>query len=133
MQILSIFVFVHFFMVFCFRLLLGAFLKAGIKEFEISIKFCVFMIPTWIFFKKKFFGVIIALFAHFKCKCENNCTYSNILQKVKSYFFGNIYQSPFDSYWNSKKSIKLKPPNVPPFFCAAGLNYISLARAYRKY
>jgi hypothetical protein len=34
------------------------------------------------------------------------------LQKVKSYFFANIYQSPCDSYLNSKKSIKLKPPSV---------------------
>jgi hypothetical protein len=46
----------------------------------------------------KKFWVIIALFAYFKCKCEKNCTFSNILQKIKSYFFGNIYQSPFDSY-----------------------------------
>jgi hypothetical protein len=44
-----------------------------------------------IFFKKKNFGVIIALFAILKCKCEKNCTFSNILQKVKSYFFANIY------------------------------------------
>ncbi len=42
MRILSIFVFVHFFVVFCFLLLVGAFLKAGINEFEISIEFCVF-------------------------------------------------------------------------------------------
>ncbi len=49
-------------------------------------------------FKKKFCWVIIALFEYFKCKCEKNCTFSNILQKVKSYFFDNIYQSPFDSY-----------------------------------
>ncbi len=71
-----------------------------------------FFIPILIFFKKKIFWVIIALFAYLKCKCEENCTFSNILQIVKSYFFGNIYQSPFDSYWNSKKSIKLKTPSV---------------------
>ncbi len=71
-----------------------------------------FLIHILIFFKKKFFLVIIALFAILKCKCEKNCTFSNILQKVKSYFFANIYHSPCDSYWNSKKSIKLKPPNV---------------------
>ncbi len=87
MRILSIFDFVHFFMVFCFWLLLGAFLKAGINEFEISIKFCVFLIPIMIFFKEKNFWVIIALFAYFKCKCEKNYTFSNILQKEKSYFF----------------------------------------------
>jgi hypothetical protein len=34
----------------------------------------------------------------FKCKCEKNCTFSNILQKVKSFFFANIYHSPFDSH-----------------------------------
>ncbi len=45
-----------------------------------------FLIPTLIFFKKKKFWVIIALFVYFKCKCEKNCTFSNILQKVKSYF-----------------------------------------------
>jgi hypothetical protein len=27
---------------------------------------------------------------------RKNYTFSNILQKVKSYFFANIYQSPFD-------------------------------------
>jgi hypothetical protein len=42
----------------------------------------------------------------------NSKILTEILQKVKSYFFGNIYQSPFDSYWNSKKSIKLKPPTI---------------------
>jgi hypothetical protein len=67
--------------------LLGAFLKAGINEFEISIKFCVILIPILIFFKKIFLGVIIALFGFLKCKCEKNCTFSNILQKVKSIFF----------------------------------------------
>jgi hypothetical protein len=45
------------------------------------------MIPILIFIKKKMFWVIIALFAILKCKCEKNCTFSNILQKVKSYFF----------------------------------------------
>ncbi len=92
--------------------MLGAFLKAGINKFEISIKFCVFLIPILIFFKKFFFLYIIALFVILKYKCEKNCTFSNILQKVKCYFFANIYHSPCDSYWNSKKSIKLKPPNV---------------------
>ena len=48
-------------------------------------------------FQEKKFWVIIALFAYFKCKCEKNCKFSNILQKVKSYFFANIYHSPFDS------------------------------------
>jgi hypothetical protein len=77
---------------------LGAFVQVGINEFEISIKFCVFLIPILTFFKNKFFWVIIALLAYLKCKCEKNCTFSNILQKVKSYFFANIYHSPFDSH-----------------------------------
>jgi hypothetical protein len=37
-------------------------------------------------------------FPYFKCKCEKYCTFSNILQTVKSNFFANIYHSPFDSY-----------------------------------
>jgi hypothetical protein len=82
MQILSIFIFSHFFMVF-----LGAFLKAGFNEFEISIKFCSFLIHKFDIFHGKNFGVIIALFA--------DCTFSNILQKVKSY--ANIFHYPFDS------------------------------------
>ncbi len=62
----------------------------------------MFLIPIMIIFKKNFFWVIIALFAILKCKCEKICTFSNILQKVKSYFFPNIYHSPFDSHkvWN---------------------------------
>ncbi len=45
-----------------------------------------FWIPILIFLKKKIFWVIIALFAILKCKCEKNCTFSNILQKVKLIF-----------------------------------------------
>ncbi len=90
--------------------MLGAFIKAGINKFEISIKFCVFLIPI---LTLKFFWVIIALFAILKCKCEKNYTFSNILQKVKSYFFANINHSPCASCWNSKKSMKFKPPSVP--------------------
>jgi hypothetical protein len=72
--------------VFGLQLFLGAFVYVGINEFEISIKFCVFLIPILIFFKKKNLWVIIALFAILKCKCEKNCTFSNILQKVKVIF-----------------------------------------------
>ncbi len=67
-------------------------------------------------FQEKIFWVITALFAILKCKYETNCTFSNFLQKVKSYFFANIYHSPCDSFWNSKKSIKLKPPSVQPSY-----------------
>ncbi len=69
-----------------------------------------FLIPILIIFTKKKFWDIIALLHTLNAKAKKNCTFSNILQKVKSYFFGNIYQSPFDSCWISKKSIKLKPP-----------------------
>ncbi len=53
-------------------------------------------------FQEKIFGVIIALFGFLKCKWETNCTFSDILQKVKSYFFANVYHSPCDSHevWN---------------------------------
>jgi hypothetical protein len=30
---------------------------------------------------------------------RKNCTFSNILQKVKSFFFANNYHSPFDSHY----------------------------------
>ncbi len=120
--------------------MLGAFRKAGINEFEISIKFCGFLIPILIFFKKKFFWVIIALFRFLKCKCEKNCTFSNILLKVKSYFFANIYHSPSDSYWNSKKSLKLKPPTAdslnstfqaaPSCFLAASNSSLRILKSY---
>jgi hypothetical protein len=82
----------------------------GINEFEISIKFCVILIPILIFFKKKNFWVILELFAILKCKCEKNCTFSNILQKVKSYFLPisiilRVIPIKFET---------LKPPTVKP-------------------
>ncbi len=79
------------------------------QQIWIQHKILRFLIPILIFFKKKNFWVIIALFAILKCKCEKNCTFSNILQKVKNNFFANIYHSPCDSYWNSKKSVKWRP------------------------
>ncbi len=72
-------------------------LKATNQRIWNQHKILRFLIPIVIFFKKKFVLVIIALFAYFKCKCEKNCTFSNILQKIKSYFC-NIYHSPFDSH-----------------------------------
>ncbi len=86
--------------------MLGAFLKAGFNEFEISIKFCVFFIPilTFLGHNSTFcillmqMGKKLYIFKHFA--------------KSKKLFFGNIYQSPFDSHWNSPKSIKLKPPTL---------------------
>ncbi len=78
-------------------------------------------------FQEKFFWVIIALFAILKCKCEKNGTFSNILQKVKSYFFANIYHSPCDSYWNSKKIIKLKPPTAHLVIPSPAANFLKLS------
>ncbi len=73
--------------------------------FEISIKL--------IFFTKRFFRVIIpvSLFANFKCKCGKNWKFSNILQKVKSYFLPisiilRLIPNPFP------KKYKLKPPSI---------------------
>ncbi len=67
--------------------MLGAFLSRH-NETEISINFCVFWIPILIFFKKKIVCVHNSTFCilYFKCKCEKTCTFSNILQKVKSNF-----------------------------------------------
>ncbi len=67
-----------------------------------------FLIPILTFFKKKFFGVIIAQFPYIKCKCEKNCTFSNILQKVKSNFL------PISIILRliPKKVKKLKPPTA---------------------
>ena len=65
-------------------------------------------------FQEKIFWVIIALFAYFKCKCENNCTFSNILQKVKSYFFGHI------SVWfllKFQKKYKIEAPYCAVIIC----------------
>ncbi len=43
---------------------------------------------------------------------KKNVHFQTFCKKKKNYFFANIYHSPCDSYWNSKNSIKLKPPNV---------------------
>ncbi len=114
MRILSIFVFVPFFVVFCVYLLLGAFLKAGINEFEISIKFCVFDTHNDIFQEKNFLGHTSTHFLH--------TLYANAKKTVHFLTFciiGNIYQSSHDSYWNSKTSIKLKPPTTHRVDCAS--------------
>ncbi len=49
-------------------------------------------------FQEKKFLVHNSTFWHLKMQIEKNCTFSNILQKVNSYFFPNIYHSPFDSH-----------------------------------
>ena len=50
-----------------------------------------FLIPILIFFNN-------STFWNLKMQMRKNCTFSNILQKVKSYFFANIYHSPCDSH-----------------------------------
>jgi hypothetical protein len=61
---------------------LGLFLKAGINEFEISIKFNVFLTRIDIF-PENCFGVIIALFANFKCKCEKTVHFQHFAKSKK--------------------------------------------------
>ncbi len=51
-------------------------------------------------FQEKNIWVIIALFPILKCKWEKNCTFSNILQKVKHIFFQYL---SFSVWRNSKK------------------------------
>ena len=95
---------------YAYNFFLESFFRAHFNESVISIKFCVFWCPIWIFFLTKFLWVILAFFSNFECKCSKNETFSNILQKVKSYCFANSYHSLFESNRNFKKSIKLKPP-----------------------
>ncbi len=45
-----------------------------------------FFIPILIFFKKKFFWVIAALFAYFKCKCEKTVHFQTIRKNKKVIF-----------------------------------------------
>jgi hypothetical protein len=62
------------------------FFKAGINKFEISVKFDTIFFDTHIdFLTNIFLSVILTLFASFECKYEKNCTFSNILQKLKHY------------------------------------------------
>ncbi len=68
-----------------------------------------FFIPILIFFKKKICWVIIALFAYLLCKCEKTVHFQTFCKK-KKLFFGNIYQSSHDSYWNSKKKYTIEAP-----------------------
>ncbi len=49
-------------------------------------------------FQEKFCLGHNSTFCNLKMQMRKNCTFSNILQKVKSYFFPNIYHSPFDSH-----------------------------------
>jgi hypothetical protein len=95
MQILSNFVFPHFhgFLLLTFS---GAFLKACNNEFEISIKFSVFYTQIDIFSRKKLWDHN-STFCKLYMQMPKKLYISNILQKVKSYFFANIYHSPFDS------------------------------------
>ncbi len=98
MRILSILVFVPFFVVFCFWLLLGAFVRAGIGGFGVGMGFCVFLMPILMFFGRIFFWVMVALFAILGCGCGGSCTFSGILRGVGGCFFAGVYCSPCDSY-----------------------------------
>ncbi len=59
-------------------------------------------------FNKKKFLCHNSTFCNLKVQMRKNWTFSNILQKVKSYLFAIIYHSPFDSI----KFETLKPPTI---------------------
>jgi hypothetical protein len=52
--------------------------------------------------ENKFWG-ILALFLNFECMCFKNCTFLDILPKVKTNRFADSYHSPWESRWNSKE------------------------------
>ncbi len=62
-----------------------------------------------IFQEKKFVGPI-STFCNYKMQMRKKLYIFRQFAKGKKLFFANIYHSPCDSYWNSKKSVKLKPP-----------------------
>ncbi len=57
--------------------------------------------------KQIFLFVIWALFANFECICSKNSTFSDILQKVKTYCFAKSYYLLLNPF-NTLKSIKFK-------------------------
>ncbi len=61
---------------------------------------------------EKILGVILTVFASFQCKCSKINTFSDILEKVKTYCFAKSYILRLNLFEIPKKRIKLKPPNV---------------------
>jgi len=49
-------------------------------------------------FFRNFLYVILLFKQNLNCKRSKKWTFSYIFQKVKPYFFANIYQSPLDSH-----------------------------------
>ncbi len=72
-----------------------------------------FLIPDTIFYEKYFFRAIFALFANFEWICSKNRTFSNLLQKVETFFLANVYQSLFESH----QVLKTEGPNCPNVHC----------------
>jgi hypothetical protein len=64
---------------FWLYLFLGAFVSVGTKEFEISMKFCVFLITIWTFFPQKIFwghnSIICKLLTQM---CKKLCIFQHI-------------------------------------------------------
>jgi hypothetical protein len=112
MRILSIFVFVLFFRVFLHLTFVRGISESRQQQIWNQHKILRFLDTHIDIFQEKNVLGHNSTFCNLKMQMRKNGTFSNILQKVKSCFFANIYHSPCDSYWNSKKSIKLKPPSA---------------------
>ncbi len=63
-----------------------AFVLSRLQQIWNQHRILRFFIPILLFITEKNFCVIRALFANFKCICEKNYTFSNILQKGKKLF-----------------------------------------------
>ncbi len=105
------------------------FFQAGINEFEISIKFCVF--NTILDFCATKIWLIIAYFAHLECKCEK--TILNIFK----HFLPMYNHSSFDYYWHSKNCVTFKPfivcrDTIWTFWCLWMMNTTSTSFSLQK-
>jgi hypothetical protein len=82
------------------------FFKNRMKKFKLSIKLCAFFYTYCInFCKKKNIGNV----AIFHCKCVKLSIFTHVAKIPNWIFFTKIYYCPFDSSWNSRKSIKFMP------------------------
>jgi hypothetical protein len=97
---LWVFSFFHIFSWFFAFNFLGVFLKPASTNLNSGFFYI---------FPQQNFYIIISLFAKFKFKCEKIVHFQTFCKKL---LFAHIYHPPFDSYWNSKKSIKLAPMTV---------------------
>ncbi len=73
-------------------------------------KICVFLIPILIFFKKKNFWVIIALFAILKCKCKKTVHFQTFCKKLKVIFFCQYLSFSMWFLLKFQKKYKIEAP-----------------------